>query len=86
MERIASSHVERGFRAAVYNSRGPHWRGMDEGGEQERELAKTYRRFAQRLAFDYPWMSGVLMRIADLYAREGTSEDTEAETRKRLTP
>ena len=86
MERIASSHVEHGFRAAVYNSRGPHWRGMDEGGEQERELAKTYRRFAQRLAFDYPWMSGVLMRIADLYAREGTSEDTEAETRKRLTP
>jgi hypothetical protein len=84
MERIASWHIERGFQAEVYNSRGAHWRGMDEGGEQERELAVTYRRFAQRLAFDYPWVSEVLRRIADMYEREGTSEDSEAEMRKRL--
>ena len=86
MERIASCHIERGFQAQVYNSRGPHWRGMEEGGEQERDLATAYRRRAQRLAFDYPWVSGVLMRIAEIYEREGTSEDTEAEMRKRLTP
>ena len=84
MERIASWHIERGFQAEVYNSRGAHWRGMDEGGEQERELAVTYRRFAQRLAFDYPWVSEVLRRIANMYEREGTSEDSEAEMRKRL--
>ena len=86
MERIALCHIERGFQVQVYNSRGPHWRGIDEGGEQERDLATTYRRRAQRLAFDYPWVSGVLMRIADIYEREGTSEDTEPEVRKRLTP
>jgi hypothetical protein len=57
---------------------------MDEGGEQERDLAMTYRRFAQRLAFDYPWVSEVLRRIADIYEREGTSEDSEAELRQRL--
>lgn len=84
MERIASWHIERGFQAEVYNSRGAHWRGMDEGGEQERDLAMTYRRFAQRLAFDYPWVSEVLRRIADIYEREGTSEDSEAELRQRL--
>ena len=44
----------------------------------------TYRRFAQRLAFDYPWVSEVLRRIADIYEREGTSEDSEAELRQRL--
>ena len=84
MERIASWHIERGFQAEVYNSRGAHWRGMDEGSEQERDLAMTYRRFAQRLAFDYPWVSEVLRRIADIYEREGTSEDSEAELRQRL--
>ncbi|MDD9990098.1 MAG: helix-turn-helix domain-containing protein [Spirochaetaceae bacterium] len=84
MERIASSHVERGFQAEVYNSRGPHWRGMEEGGEQERDLSTTYRRRAQRLAFDYPWVSQMLGRIADTYEREGTSGDSEAEMRKRI--
>jgi hypothetical protein len=83
MERIASWHIERGFQAEVYNSRGAHWRGMDEGGEQERELAVTYRRFAQRLAFDYPWVSEVLRRIADMYEREGTSEDSRVRFRLR---
>ena len=73
MERIASCHIERGFQAQVYNSRGPHWRGTKKGGEQEHELAMTYRRRAQRLAFDHPWVSEILRRIADIYEREGTS-------------
>ena len=85
LERAASCHIERGFQAEVYNSRGPQWRDMEEGGEPERDLAMTYRRFAHRLTFDYPWVSGVLRRIADIYDREGTSEDAEAEMRKRLT-
>lgn len=84
MERIASPRVEAGFQVAAYNARGPQWRGMEEGGNQERATATTFRRDAQRLAFDYPWVSSVLGRMSDLYEREATEADLETHMRKRL--
>ena len=84
MERMASRHVEDGFETAVFNARGPQWRGMEEGGDQERERSLELDRLSQRIAFDYPRVSGVLKRIAKLYQRVGAWEDSDAELRKRL--
>lgn len=82
MEEIASPEIGRGFYIGVHNSRGAHWRG--EGGEQERELAAKYRRWAERLHFDYPYVGGVLEEIAASYEREAGWQDSEAKITKRL--
>ena len=77
-------HIEDSFRVAVLNARGPHPRRMEDGGEQERELADKYRVWSRRLSFEYPSVSGVLGRIADDYETEGAWHDSEARVRKRL--
>ncbi len=82
MEGIASQEIGRGFYIGVHNSRGVHWR--DEGGKQERELAAKYRDWAERLHFDYPYVGGVLERIAASYEHDAVWEDSRAEIEKRL--
>ena len=82
MERIASPEIGEGFYIGVRNSRGVHIRG--EGGEQERELAAKYRACAERLHFDYPYVGGVLERIAESYEHEAGWQDSEATIRKRV--
>ena len=84
MEKIASQHIGKGFNIGVFNGRGVVSRGIDEGGTQERNLAAKYRGWAQQRAFDYPYVSSVLERIAADYDQEATREDTEVEIRKRL--
>lgn len=84
MEKIASREIGRGFAVGVYNSRGVHSRGMDEGGDQERELAAKYRGWAKLHAFDYPYVSRVLESIAAGYDRDAEREDNERLIEKRL--
>ena len=84
MERIASQQIGDGFNTGVFNRRGVHSRGIDEGGEQERKLAAKYRNWAKQRAFDYPYVSSVLERIATNYDREAQREDTEVKISKRL--
>ncbi len=82
MERIASSGIAKGFVIGVRNSRGVHARG--EGGAQERDLAAKYRGWSQKLAFEYPYVAGVLEEIAASYDHEATWHDSEAKVSKRL--
>ena len=84
MERIASQQIGDGFNTGVFNRRGVHSRGIDEGGEQEHKLAAKYRNWAKQRAFDYPYVSSVLERIATNYDREAKREDTEVKISKRL--
>ena len=84
MERIASQQIGDGFNIGVLNGRGAYSRRIDEGGVQERELAAKYRGWAQQRAFDYPYVSSVLERIAADYDQEAKREDTQVEIRRRL--
>ena len=84
LEAIASKDVARGFAIGVSNARGVHVRGLDEGGQQERELSAKYRSLAERVAFDYPHVASILGHIAESYDREATWEDSEVLVRKRL--
>ena len=84
MGRIASQQIGGGLKIGVFNGRGVHWRGMDDGGTQERDLVAKYRGWAKLRAFDYPYVSSVLESIAASYDREAKREDAEAEIRKRL--
>jgi addiction module HigA family antidote len=82
LEAVASEEIGRGFSIGVHNARGMHWRG--EGGAQERVLAEKYRRWAQQLAFDYPYVGSVLEGIAASYDREAEWQDSESRVNKRL--
>ncbi len=82
MEIVQSESLAHGFQLGVYNSRGMHMRG--EGGDQERELAAKYRNRAQRLDFEYPYVSSVLEGIARGYDADARQEDSAADVRRRL--
>ena len=72
IEAIGSQEIGSGFEIGVYNGRGVVSRGLDEGGAQERVLSGKYRSWAQRRAFDYPYVAGILERIASSYDMIGT--------------
>ena len=82
METVGSSEVGRGFAMGVLNSRGAQWR--DKGGRQERELAAKYRRWADELKFEFPFVGSVLENIAADYGREAAWQDDRAEIEDRL--
>jgi len=84
MESIGSQRIGEGFNIGVFNGRGVHSRGMDEGGAQEREFAAKYRGWAKLRAFDYPYVSSVLENIAASYDRDAKREDAQVEIRNRL--
>lgn len=83
LEELQSENIMNGMRTGVYNSRGVHWRG--EGGEQERELASKYRRWAEALQFSHPFVSSSLLSgLVKTYENEADREDIEAGVRRRM--
>ena len=82
MELLASNDALNGFLMGVYNSRGAEFRGS--GGEQERELAQKYIGYSQRLAYEYPFTSRTLRKLAEGYESEATWWDDRSEVDDRL--
>jgi hypothetical protein len=81
LERLASDEIERGVQIERYNMRGSHSRGLYEGGDQERKLAKT--------AFDdadvcvaWPRTAALLRAIGRTWEEEGKREDLDAAQRR----
>ena len=79
IENTRSRELERGILVGVHNSRGPTWRGMTDGGLQERERAARYRRCAAEIAPEWPRTAAVLDLIAKSYEAEGQRQDQDAE-------
>ncbi|WP_112662186.1 HigA family addiction module antitoxin [Microvirga flavescens] len=83
MEDIQSESISEGAYTGLYNARGMHWRG--EGGDQERELARKYRAWANALHYSHPFVaSTVLTNLAKTYEDQASREDAEAGIRRRL--
>ena len=82
IEEVASTEIGDGMSIGIRNSRGATWRG--EGGEQERQLADQFRRWSEKVAFEYPYTSGLLEQIARSYDSEMEWWDTQASLRQRL--
>lgn len=76
-----SVDIERGVIAGLIEKRGPTWRNPNDGGDQERELAVKYRRYAEETRLDWPRTSALLDRIAQYYDSEGRREDQDVERR-----
>jgi hypothetical protein len=79
IELIRSHELERGVLVGVHNSRGPTWRGMREGGLQERARAGYYRRCAVETSLEWPRTTALLDLIAKSYEQQGQWHDQNAE-------
>jgi hypothetical protein len=83
LERLQNSEIEDGLRMELYNSRGPTTRGVFDGGDQERNLAATYRERANAFADRWPRAASIMRDLANSYEREARRMDEEAERRRR---
>ena len=81
IEETESEHIERGFIIGLHNLRGAHWKGMYDGGAQERELAAIYNRYADACA-RWPRTSAALRNVAGSYLKEAEIEDERAKARE----
>ena len=84
LERVGSETMADGFRKGVRGTRGVQIRRL--GGDQERNLSKQYRDAAERLIFDYPFVSNMLRRLAKSYRMEADWWNSEEELSERLEP
>ena len=82
IEEIESRKLEEGFCIGVYNKRGIVTKSPFEGGNQERELAEQYRKYADKWNVSFPKVASMLRRIGEHYEFEAKREDKEAEKRK----
>jgi hypothetical protein len=80
IERLASSIVEEGLRVERYNMRGATMRGVYDGGDQERALARTAFEAAQACAA-WPRTSELLHSIGQEWEEEGRRFDREVAQR-----
>ncbi|MBE9114394.1 hypothetical protein IQ249_00635 [Lusitaniella coriacea LEGE 07157] len=81
IEEIASRDIELGIETGVYNLRGVWSKSIGEGGIQERQLAETYRDYADAIVDTYPQTASMLYRIANDYDSVAHGEDIQAELR-----
>lgn len=65
---IDSESLASGMACGIQNLRGAGFRAK--GGDQERELAETFRKKADKVRFDSPFVAGVLDSVAESYDRE----------------
>ena len=85
LERLQSDNVERGLNITVHNQRGVTTRSPTDGGEQERQLADSYREQSRRYQ-QWPRTAAIFSRLASSYEHEASILDRGAETFRRGLP
>jgi len=84
IESTASPKVDRGFVHGALGARGVTTRAPAEGGDQEREMAATYRKMAQETSVHWPRVGGIFDEIASSYAGDADRWDTRVAVESRL--
>jgi hypothetical protein len=79
LEDLQNGRVERSLTEALYNRRGLTARSPEDGGQQERALAQTYRAQADTLADRWPRIAAVLRDLASMYDTDARQEESKAE-------
>lgn len=80
LDELMADGLERGIEIERFNMRGVHSRGIGEGGGQERDIAATYRRWAEQTTS--PRTEAMLERIAKGWDSEARRVDIWAEQEK----
>jgi hypothetical protein len=74
-----SDDLDRGLQIGRTNRRGATSRAPEDGGKQERELAKGYREDASAISGTWPRTAALLRRLAENYEQEARWHDESAE-------
>ncbi len=82
LDRIENEDMRQGFHTGCYNKRGVMSRNPYDGGDQERELVDFYRTQANAFHDIYPYLSGILEKLAKTYENEGLRHDLDAKLRR----
>jgi transcriptional regulator with XRE-family HTH domain len=81
MEEFGTEEMAEGFEVAIMNKRGATWKAPDEGGSQEREIAKQFFEWAEASRVEWPKTAASLRRVGERYEAYARREDAEAESR-----
>lgn len=81
LDEIRSKYMGRGFIIGKMNLRGVTTRNPFEGGSQERDLARTFRQYAEQLADRRPFTAQQLRSLASSYEEQARREDNESDWR-----
>jgi hypothetical protein len=76
-----ADEIRKGFQVGTLNNRGVTSRTYDEGGAQERELARKFHKNAAALANTYPRLAATIATIQAYYESEARREDLDANLR-----
>jgi hypothetical protein len=79
IERLNNDIVDEHIQTGVYNSRGVTWRGLADGGAQERDLAERYKKMSEAVKLKWPRTGALLRSIADSYTRDAERQDIMSE-------
>jgi hypothetical protein len=79
IEKTPSQHLQTGVMLGIHNNRGGTWRGLTDGGAQERSIASRYHEYAKATEFEWPRTSALLEQIARSYEEAGQQHDQRAE-------
>jgi hypothetical protein len=79
LERVKSKDLEQGIVLGLVNRRGVTWRGLEEGGDQERDLAAQYRASADQFANRWPRTAVILREVAKSLENDARRNEDEAE-------
>ena len=82
LDRPEVEDMRRGFQTGAFNKRGVTTRSPDEGGNQERSLATTYRKYARALQHSHVHLAATLEELARSYESGGVREDLRAKLRQ----
>ena len=82
VEAYSSSEIKQGLSIGIHNQRGATWRGMLEGGEQEKALQTKYVDWADKLNINWPETAEVLRDVAERYGEEAKRWDEEVRARR----
>ena len=82
VEEIASKQISTGMEIGLMNSGGAEFR--ESGGTRERSLAQKYKQFSDAVMNKTPFVSRMLLNIAERYEREAEWHDTDDRVRLRL--
>ena len=82
LEDMETEEVGESFVIGVLNRRGVYSKGK--GGDKERDLAASYRAWADQIVYEFPFVAGLLDHVARIYDKEAKMADAESEIWQRL--
>jgi len=80
IERLSSSDAERAIQIERFNMRGVHSRGIYQGGDEERDFAKTAYDASQHVSA-WPRTAGLLRAMGKMWEEDAARADVDAAQR-----